>query len=88
MRIKTSLFATLAALTVATPSISEGPGGQPERLLDPPGRAIARFIGPKERLGMQLFFDTNLSEPAGQSCATCHDPRVAFTDPDRSLPTS
>lgn len=37
---------------------------------------------------MQLFFDTTLSEPAGQSCATCHDPRVAFTDPDRSLPTS
>src|SRR6185503_17606759 len=25
-------------------------------------------------LGRHLFFDTSLSEPAGTSCATCHDP--------------
>jgi len=33
-----------------------------------------------EVLGRALFFDTNLSEPRGQSCATCHDPARAFTD--------
>jgi cytochrome c peroxidase len=38
-------------------------------------------------LGQQLFFDTNLSEPAGQACATCHDPNYAFTD-GRGYPTS
>jgi len=39
-------------------------------------------------LGRLLFFDASLSEPAGQSCASCHDPARAFTDPDTSRPTS
>lgn len=39
-------------------------------------------------LGELLFFDASLSEPAGQSCASCHDPAVAFTDPDSGTPTS
>jgi cytochrome c peroxidase len=30
--------------------------------------------------GRALFFDADLSEPRGQSCATCHDPDRAFTD--------
>lgn len=42
----------------------------------------------KIRLGQKLFFDTHLSTPPGQSCATCHDWRVFFTDPDKKLPTS
>lgn len=32
-------------------------------------------------LGRLVFFDAGLSEPAGQSCATCHDPGRGFTDP-------
>jgi cytochrome c peroxidase len=43
---------------------------------------------PKARLGEKLFFDANLSEPAGQSCSSCHDPSFAFTDPDQDVPTS
>jgi cytochrome c peroxidase len=35
----------------------------------------------QERLGKRLFFDDNLSEPKGQSCAFCHDPAVGFTGP-------
>jgi cytochrome c peroxidase len=31
-------------------------------------------------VGEQLFFDASLSEPAGQACATCHDPTHAFAD--------
>src|SRR6185295_17592440 len=27
-----------------------------------------------------IFADTNLSEPAGQSCATCHDAKHSFAD--------
>lgn len=42
----------------------------------------------KAKLGQKLFFDTKLSEPAGQACASCHDPDHAFTDPDHSHPTS
>jgi cytochrome c peroxidase len=34
-----------------------------------------------EQLGKQLFFDTNLSEPAGQSCASCHAPGTGWTGP-------
>lgn len=36
-------------------------------------------LTPRERLGLRLFFDSNLSEPAGTACASCHDPRRAFT---------
>ncbi len=38
----------------------------------------------REQLGQLLFEDTNLSEPPGQSCATCHDPGAAFTGNDGS----
>jgi cytochrome c peroxidase len=49
---------------------------------------LKQWFTPKERLGKRLFFDTDLSHPPGQACATCHDPKVAFTDPDKSIPTS
>ena len=34
-----------------------------------------------EELGKRLFFDPNLSSPAGQECAVCHGPAVGFTGP-------
>ena len=45
-------------------------------------------LSQKELLGKRLFEDATLSEPAGQSCATCHAVSVAFTDPDSTHPTS
>jgi cytochrome c peroxidase len=48
----------------------------------------AQQLTPQQELGRQLFFDTNLSTPPGQSCATCHDPATAFADPDQAHPTS
>ena len=48
------------------------------------------FSTPSE-LGQRLFFDANLSLNRTQSCATCHDPDRAFTDPrldDDGLPTA
>ena len=42
----------------------------------------------KEKLGGLLFNDPRLSRPAGQSCASCHEPRAGFADPDRQIPTS
>ena len=32
-----------------------------------------------EQLGKLLFFDKNLSDPQGQSCAACHDPAAGWT---------
>jgi cytochrome c peroxidase len=32
-------------------------------------------------LGKEIFFDTNLSNPGGQSCASCHAPETGFSDP-------
>ncbi|MCH2106432.1 MAG: cytochrome-c peroxidase, partial [Planctomycetes bacterium] len=37
------------------------------------------------RFGQALFFDARLSPDGRFSCATCHDPALAFTD-GRSLP--
>lgn len=45
------------------------------------GIIFAQNLTDKEQLGKLLFFDTNLSEPTGQSCATCHAPEVGFTGP-------
>ena len=39
-------------------------------------------------LGEQLYNDTNLSTPPGQSCASCHSPSTGFDDPDENSPTS
>ena len=32
-------------------------------------------------IGKKIFFDKNLSAPAGQSCASCHNPTTGFSDP-------
>ena len=42
----------------------------------------------EEKLGKLLYFDENLSTPAGQSCASCHHPSAGFADPDNGLPVS
>lgn len=36
------------------------------------------------KLGKAIFFDTNLSAPVGQSCASCHRPEKAYADPDQA----
>jgi cytochrome c peroxidase len=39
----------------------------------------------QEQLGKYLFFDTNLSDPAGQACAACHGPSVGYTGPNETI---
>lgn len=39
-----------------------------------------RALSDKAALGKQIFFDDHLSEPAGQSCATCHTADKGFAD--------
>ena len=53
-----------------------------------PGSSLAAdnaALSPREQLGKDLFFDTRLSAPEGQSCAACHDPQVGFTGPDEEI---
>jgi cytochrome c peroxidase len=45
------------------------------------GQAAMNGLTPLEELGKAIFFDTSLSNPAGQSCAACHAPEVGFTGP-------
>jgi cytochrome c peroxidase len=42
-------------------------------------------LTPQEQLGKLLFFDKNLSDPAGQACAACHAPEVGYTGPTASI---
>ncbi|SMG66900.1 secreted protein containing Di-haem cytochrome c peroxidase domain, partial [methanotrophic bacterial endosymbiont of Bathymodiolus sp.] len=42
----------------------------------------------EQQLGKQLFFDTNLSSPPGQSCASCHDIKTSLTDTTQNSPVS
>src|SRR5688572_1405762 len=37
----------------------------------------------EQELGRKLFFDRNLSNPTGQSCASCHAPGKSFADPQQ-----
>ena len=45
----------------------------------------ATALTPEEELGKELFYDTALSNPAGQSCSACHSPEVGFTGPDSDI---
>lgn len=42
-------------------------------------RAPEQPTSPLVALGRAIFFDASLSEPAGTSCASCHDPEQAFS---------
>jgi cytochrome c peroxidase len=50
--------------------------------------APAVVLTAEQQLGKSLFFDKGLSHGGSQSCASCHSPTVAFTDPDSSHATS
>ena len=44
------------------------------------GHSRLKECSDKEALGKLIFNDITLSEPAGQSCATCHDSSKGFSD--------
>lgn len=51
------------------------------------GAVIAQgpTLSPKEQLGKMLYFDTNLSNPAGQACAACHAPETGYVGPHSEI---
>lgn len=38
-----------------------------------------------QAFGEKLFFDSNLSTPSGQACATCHGPEAGWSGPDSEI---
>jgi cytochrome c peroxidase len=64
---------------------SLSPRAQDPFILSLAGAIDQTSLTPRERLGLRLFFDTTLSEPAGVACASCHDPRRAFTGNNSTL---
>jgi cytochrome c peroxidase len=50
--------------------------------------ASSSKLTPIQALGKKIFFDEDLSEPAGTSCGTCHNPTAGFADPRFGLPVS
>lgn len=87
---KVSLTIFLTAGIVFTLLPLSTPRAQQELSNDDFIRSLAGYIdrsklSPRERLGLQLFFDPTLSEPGGTACASCHDPRRAFTGNNSTL---
>ncbi len=52
------------------------------------GATTAMAMTTEQTLGKKIYFDRNLSNPAGQACASCHLPKSGFADPDSFLPVS
>lgn len=49
------------------------------------GATAQQTLTKQQELGKHLFFDTNLSSPAGQACAACHGPGVGYTGPSAAI---
>ena len=54
-------------------------------LLATAGMTAAAELSPLENLGKQLFIDDSLSNPPGQSCASCHAQETGGTGPDSAV---
>ncbi len=50
-----------------------------------PAAADEPALSPIQQLGRALFFDARLSEPEGQSCASCHAPEAGFASPSTAI---
>ncbi len=83
-------LALLLCVTFLSPIALAGDAGAGNDLLrmGGGGGGGGMGMGNKAMLGRHLYFDTNLSEPAGQSCASCHAPGAGWAEPDQNLPVS
>ncbi|HEY1535043.1 MAG TPA: cytochrome-c peroxidase, partial [Polyangiaceae bacterium] len=58
--------------SLPTPQASQAPANSAHESVNLPPTAA------RAALGKRIFFDKSLSEPAGTSCASCHDPAHGF----------
>lgn len=77
----------LAALTVVLSACGQEPTAEVDASPTEPVAEAQSTSASQGDLGRQIFFDTNLSEPPGLACATCHQESFAFAD-GRGGPTS
>ncbi len=89
------LFAGLIALLVVGTGVSRFFAAPNPAMFPPDGPKIPRGLVPifwpkdnpyspaKAELGWLLYFDNRLSVDGTVSCASCHDPKFAFTDGER-----
>ncbi len=76
-RVAPFIVAALLAVSVrAEPYVWD----LPDWLDPPPVPADNPMTVEKVELGKRLFYELNLAGPSYMSCATCHDPQMAFTD--------
>jgi cytochrome c peroxidase len=69
------LAAATLTFTLCASCGGGGGGGSPAAAPAPdPDAGLTQL----QVIGKRIFFDTSLSNPAGQSCAGCHDPATAF----------
>jgi cytochrome c peroxidase len=80
MRSNTLLFATcLTSAAIACSDSTTDAASEPNPETTEQLAPDEVGLGPKELLGKRIFEDKNLSEPRGQSCASCHDAGHAFS---------
>jgi cytochrome c peroxidase len=74
-----ALFAVKEALALLRPPPTAHAAATATAHARPP-KAVeaATYTAEQRALGKRLFFERTLSEPAGTSCASCHDPARAF----------
>jgi cytochrome c peroxidase len=70
--------ARLALISACAAPVSALEGATPKPDQNVPQAKDEIALTPIELLGKRVFFDENLSEPRGVSCASCHDPNKAF----------
>lgn len=78
----TSLLMSAVSILTAAPGIDAGgyTWALPEGVPPPPVPADNPMSIAKVELGRHLFYDTRLSANGTQSCGTCHQQALAFTD--------
>jgi len=78
--------AVLNAFTVTQPPARvSSMGSVPSTSSPTTAPKVSEAPNPRAELGRAIFFDANLSEPPGTSCASCHDPEHAFSSSNGSL---
>jgi cytochrome c peroxidase len=76
MRNVVIIFVSIAVFILAF-VFFRGAGGSEPKLYAATDTSI---LSPIQMLGKFIFFDTQLSNPQGVSCATCHHPDAGFSD--------
>ena len=78
--------AALAGLVACVSSVAPVAEPWPAANLEPPHPADNMPTPIKFELGRRLFYDGDLSWDGTMSCATCHEQKRGFTDPNKTRP--